>query len=65
LFFFTIVLMNSKELTITWVGALLGTGLTDINVLLSTLTYLSTLTFTGIKIYQHIKNKDNGNTGTE
>lgn len=57
--------MNNKELTITWVGALLGAGLTDINVLLSTLTYLSTLTFTGIKIYQHIKNKDNGNTGNE
>jgi len=57
--------MNNKELAITWIGTLLGSGLADINVLLSTFTYITTLTFTGIRIYQHIKNKDNGNTGNE
>jgi CO dehydrogenase/acetyl-CoA synthase epsilon subunit len=57
--------MTNKELTISWVGALIGSGLADVNVFLGTITYITTIIFTGIKIYQHLKKEDNGNTRNE
>jgi len=53
--FFISLNMHNKELVISWVATLAGMGFTEINVILSSVAYGFTITFTGIQIYKHIK----------
>ena len=58
--FFLLLIMNNKELVITWISALIGSGLQDLNLVMSSIAYTFTITFTGIQIYKHLKKNKNG-----
>lgn len=47
-----------RELFVSWTTLLIGTAVTDINVIMSILAYGTTISYTTFKIYQeHKKNK--------
>jgi len=54
--FFLPLIMHNKELVVSWVITLIGMGFADVNLILSSIAYSFTITFTGIQIYKHIKN---------
>ena len=46
-----------RELFISWTGLIIGTAITDINVIMSIMAYGTTISYTTYKIYQeHKKN---------